>query len=74
LSVPKRPPACSRTPERHALRGSVRPERIAENLDVFDFALTPDEIATIGSLDTGECGGPNQDEIDFRTLNQPIPE
>jgi diketogulonate reductase-like aldo/keto reductase len=51
----------------------VRPERIAENLDVFDFALTADEIATIDFLDTGERGGPNQDEIDFRTLNRPIP-
>ncbi|WP_329577588.1 aldo/keto reductase [Streptomyces sp. NBC_01361] len=32
---------------------SVRPERMAENLDVFDFALTDDEMASIATLDTG---------------------
>jgi diketogulonate reductase-like aldo/keto reductase len=32
---------------------SVRPERMAENLDVFDFALTNDEMASIATLDTG---------------------
>lgn len=32
---------------------SVRPERMAENLDVFDFALTDDEMTRIAGLDTG---------------------
>jgi 2,5-diketo-D-gluconate reductase A len=32
---------------------SSRPERMAENLDVFDFELTPDEVARIATLDTG---------------------
>ncbi|HET9127430.1 MAG TPA: aldo/keto reductase [Propionibacteriaceae bacterium] len=31
---------------------TVRPERMAENLDVFDFELTPDEMASIATLDT----------------------
>ncbi|TIC85153.1 aldo/keto reductase [Nocardioides sp. GY 10113] len=33
---------------------SVRPERMAENLDVFDFELTVDEMDRIATLDTGE--------------------
>ena len=32
---------------------SVRPERMAENLDIFDFSLTAEEMAAIASLDTG---------------------
>jgi 2,5-diketo-D-gluconate reductase A len=32
---------------------SVRPERMRENLDLFDFALTDDEMARIADMDTG---------------------
>ena len=32
---------------------SVRPERMAENLDIFDFQLGADEMAQIATLDTG---------------------
>ncbi|WP_033341535.1 aldo/keto reductase [Catenuloplanes japonicus] len=32
---------------------SVHPERMAENLDVFDFALTDDDLTAITALDTG---------------------
>jgi 2,5-diketo-D-gluconate reductase A len=32
---------------------SVRPDRMAQNLDVFDFELTDDEMTRIAALDTG---------------------
>lgn len=46
---------------------SVRKERLAENFDVFDFALTDDEITTLAALDKGETGrqGPNPDTFDW---------
>jgi 2,5-diketo-D-gluconate reductase A len=34
---------------------SANPGRIAENFDVFDFSLTPDEVARITALDRGEA-------------------
>ncbi|WP_458126696.1 aldo/keto reductase [Paenibacillus sp. Z3-2] len=33
---------------------SVRRERLIENFDIFDFVLSPEEIATISTLDTKE--------------------
>ena len=33
---------------------SVRPERMRENTDIFDFDLTDDEMAHIAALDTGK--------------------
>ncbi|WP_420323438.1 aldo/keto reductase [Kribbella pittospori] len=32
---------------------SVRPDRMAENLDIFDFTVTDDQLQQIASLDTG---------------------
>ena len=59
---------------RSAIPKSVRPDRIAENLDVFRFALDEDELGAIDSLDTGVRGGPDQDAIDFRTFGRTIPD
>ena len=46
---------------------SVRRERLAENFDVFDFALGADEVATLTALDKGESGrtGPDPDTFDY---------
>jgi 2,5-diketo-D-gluconate reductase A len=46
-----------------AIPKSARPERMHENIDIFDFELTPDEMASIDDLDKGKAGrvGPNPD-------------
>jgi diketogulonate reductase-like aldo/keto reductase len=43
---------------------SVRASRIAENIDVFDFTLSPEEIAAIDALDTGTRSGLDPETFD----------
>jgi diketogulonate reductase-like aldo/keto reductase len=59
---------------RSAIPKSVKPARIAENFDVFDFELTADELAAIDGLNTGVRSGPEPDSITLETYGREIPE
>jgi diketogulonate reductase-like aldo/keto reductase len=45
---------------------SVHRQRLEENADVFDFALSAEEMAAIGTLDRGYRFGPEPDRGGFR--------
>ncbi len=51
---------------------SANPRRMAENLDIFDFTLSPEELADIAALDRGRTCFPPRDTgktvVDFLTL------
>ena len=53
---------------------SVRRERMAENIDVFDFELSPAEMSAVDGLDTGRRGGPEPDAITLEAFGRDIPD
>jgi diketogulonate reductase-like aldo/keto reductase len=59
---------------RSVIPKSVKPARLAENLDVFDFELSTAQLEQIDALDTGVRGGPEPDVITLEAFGRDIPE
>jgi diketogulonate reductase-like aldo/keto reductase len=53
---------------------STKPSRIAENINVFDFELSAEEMTAIDGLDTGRRGGPEPGAITLEAFGREIPE
>jgi diketogulonate reductase-like aldo/keto reductase len=59
---------------RSVIPKSTKPSRIKENINVFDFELSTDEMTAIDALDTGRRGGPEPDAITLEAFGREIPE
>ena len=59
---------------RSVIPKSTKPERIAQNIDVFDFTLSEGELAAIDALETGVRGGPEPEVVTLEAFGRDIPE
>ncbi|WP_435279612.1 aldo/keto reductase [Streptomyces sp. 1222.5] len=59
---------------RSVIPKSTKRHRIAENLDVFDFELTADELSALDALETGRRGGPEPENVTLADYGRAIPE
>ena len=47
---------------------------MAENIDVFDFELSPGEMVTTDGLETGVRGGPAPEAVTLEAFGREIPD
>lgn len=59
---------------RSVIPKSTKRHRIAENIDVFDFALTADELTVLDALETGRRGGPAPENVTLAAYGRAVPE
>jgi diketogulonate reductase-like aldo/keto reductase len=57
---------------RSVIPKSTKLSRIAENINVFDFELSTDELSAIDGLDTGLRGGPEPDAVTLEAFGREI--
>ena len=58
----------------HITRAGAQPSAKVQNTGIFDFALTPSEVAAPDAPDTGARGGPDPELVDPKRFPLPIPD
>jgi diketogulonate reductase-like aldo/keto reductase len=59
---------------RSVIPKSTKRHRIAENIDVFGFALSTDALKALDALETGRRGGPEPTNITLASYGRAVPE